>query len=124
MRTLYRESFGVSAVIVDAPLQMSRAHAELRLLAGQGGGGDFMTLIDALATRLPDPAMQTAETLTYEAGRLTLSLRVRDPRQSAALARAVAREDAYARYRAGHRAPGGRSGRRCGARHGATRGPG
>ena len=71
---------------MDAPLQMSRAHAELQWLAGQGGGGEFMTLLDALATRLPDPAMQGAETLTYEAGRLTLSLRARDPRQSAALA--------------------------------------
>lgn len=86
MRTLYRETFGPSAVIVDAPLQMSRAHAELRWLAGQGGGGEFMTLLDALATRLPDPATQRAETLTYEAGRLTLSLRPPDPRQSAALA--------------------------------------
>ena len=86
MRTLYRETFGVSAVIVDAPLQMSRAHAELRLLAGQGGGSDFMTLIDAIATRLPDPATQRAEGLTYEAGRLTVSLRARDPRQSGALA--------------------------------------
>lgn len=86
MRALYRETFGASAVIVDAPLQMSRAHAELRLLAGQGGGGEFITLLNALATRLPDPAMQSAETLTYEAGRLTLSLRARDARQSAALA--------------------------------------
>jgi len=86
MRTLYRETFGPSAVIVDAPLQMSRAHAELRSLAGQGGGGEFMTLLDALATRLPDPATQRAETLSYEAGRLTLSLRAPDPRQSAALA--------------------------------------
>jgi type II secretion system protein L len=86
MRTLYRDTFGASEVIVDAPLQMSRAHAELQWLAGQGGGGEFMTLLDALAARLPDPAMQGAETLTYEAGRLTLSLRARDPRQSAALA--------------------------------------
>ncbi len=86
MRTLYRETFGPSAVIVDAPLQMSRAHAELRLLAGQGGGGEFLTLLDALATRLPDPGTQRIETLTYEAGRLTLSLRVGDPRKSAPLA--------------------------------------
>jgi type II secretion system protein L len=86
MRTLYRETFGASAVIVDAPLQMSRAHAELRLLAGQGGSGDFMTLLDAAATHLPDSATQGVETLTYEAGRLTLSLRARDLRQSAALA--------------------------------------
>ena len=86
MRTLYRETFGASAVIVDPPLQMSRAHAELRLLAGQGGGGEFMALLDALATHLPDPATQGVETLAYESGRLTLSLRARDPRQSAALA--------------------------------------
>ncbi len=124
MRTLYRETFGVSAVIVDAPLQMSRAHAELRLLAGQGGGGDFMTLIDAIATRLPDPATQRAEALTYEAGRLTVSLRARDPRQSARARCAVAREDAHARCRAGYRAPCGRSGRRCGPRHGAISGAG
>jgi Tfp pilus assembly protein PilN len=45
-----------------------------------------MTLLDALAARLPDAATQRAETLTYEAGRLTLSLRARDPRQSTALA--------------------------------------
>jgi hypothetical protein len=56
------------------------------LLAGQGGGGEFMMLLDALATRLPDPATQRAETLIYEAGRLTLALRARDPRQGAALA--------------------------------------
>jgi len=97
MRTLYRETFGASALIVDAPLQMSRAHAELRVLAGQGGGGEFMTLLDALATRLPDAAMLRAETLTYEAGRLTLSLRALDPRQSTALA---------AQLRAKNTAPG------------------
>jgi hypothetical protein len=45
-----------------------------------------MTLLDALATRLPDPATQRVETLTYEAGRLTLSLRAPDARRSAALA--------------------------------------
>ena len=97
MRTLYRETFGPSAVIVDAPLQMSRAHAELRWLAGQGGGGEFMTLLDALATRLPDAATLGAETLSYEAGRLTLSLRAPNPRQSAALA---------AQLRAGTATPG------------------
>jgi general secretion pathway protein L len=86
MRTLYRETFGSSAVIVDAPLQMGRAHAELRWVAGQAGGGEFMTLLDALATRLPDPATPTVEALTYEAGRLTLSLRGHDPRRNASLA--------------------------------------
>jgi len=86
MRTLYRETFGAAAPILDPPLQMSRAHAELQWLAGQGGGGEFMALLDALAAALPDPAAQRVETLTYEAGRLTLSLRARDARQSATLA--------------------------------------
>jgi general secretion pathway protein L len=90
MRTLYRETFGASAVIVDAPLQMRRAHAELRTLAGEGGGGEFITLLDALAVHLPEAATHRPETLSYEAGRLTLSLRARDPQQSAALAAPLA----------------------------------
>lgn len=84
MRTVYRETFGPSALIVDAPLQMSRAHAELKLLAGEGSG-EFIRLLNAIATRLPDAGSQKVETLTYEAGRLTLSLRAREARQSAAL---------------------------------------
>jgi type II secretion system protein L len=86
MRALYRETFGASAVIVDPPLQMARAHAELRARAGQGGGGEFTRLLNALAARLPGDAIPPAETLTYGAGRLTVSLRARDPRESAALA--------------------------------------
>jgi type II secretion system protein L len=86
MRAIYRETFGESAVIVDPALQMGRAHAELRLRAGHGGGGDFMALLDAVAAGMPEAAAPRVESMTYEAGRLTLSLRVRDPRQGAALA--------------------------------------
>src|SRR5687768_18418005 len=84
MRAIYRETFGPSALIVDPALQMSRAHAELKLLAGEGGG-EFVRLLNAVATRLPDAGSQHVETLTYEAGRLTLSLRAREARHNAAL---------------------------------------
>jgi len=86
MRALYRESFGEGAVLVDPPLQMSRALAELRLRAGQGSASDFGALLGAVAERMPDPGAQRVESIDYEDGRLALSLRARDPRQGAALA--------------------------------------
>ena len=85
MRALYRESFGEAAVLVDPPLQMSRALAELRLRAGQGSASDFVALLGAVAERMPDPGAQRVESIDYEDGRLALSLRARDPRQGAAL---------------------------------------
>jgi type II secretion system protein L len=86
MAAIYRESFGEGAVLVDPPLQMSRALAELRLRAGQGSASDFVPLLGAVAEKLPDPAAQRVESVDYEEGRLTLALRARDPKQSAALA--------------------------------------
>jgi general secretion pathway protein L len=86
MRAIYRESFGEGAVLVDPPLQMSRALAELRMRAGQGSASDFVALLGAVAEQLPDPKAQRVESLDYEDGRLALSLRARDPQQGAALA--------------------------------------
>jgi general secretion pathway protein L len=86
MRALYRESFGEGAVLVDPPLQMSRALAELRLAAGQGGASDFVALLNALAERLPDSGAQRVEAIEYENGRLSISMRAREPAQAAALA--------------------------------------
>ena len=85
MRAIYRETFGEKAVIVDPPLQMSRALAEWRLRAGQGGAGEFVALLDAVASRI-DPAGQRVESIRYEDGRLSLSLRSRDASQAAAAA--------------------------------------
>lgn len=85
MRAIYRETFGETAVIVDPPLQMSRALAEWRLRAGQGGAGQFAVLLDAVAARI-DPAAQRVESIRYEDGRLSLSLRARDAGQAAAAA--------------------------------------
>ena len=85
MRAIYRETFGESAVIVDPPLQMSRALADWRVRAGQGGAGEFVALLDAVAAAV-DPAGPRVESMSYEEGRLTLSLRAPDPRQAAAAA--------------------------------------
>ena len=86
MRAIYRESFGEGAVLVDPPLQMSRALAELRVRAGQGSASDFVSLLGAVSERLPRAGAQRVESLDYEDGRLALSLRARDPQQAAALA--------------------------------------
>jgi type II secretory pathway component PulL len=86
MRDLYRQSFGESAVLVDPPLQMSRALAELRLAAGKGSASDFVALLNAVAESMPDAGAQRVEAIDYENGRLSLSLRARDPSKAAALA--------------------------------------
>jgi general secretion pathway protein L len=86
MRSLYRESFGEGAVLVDPPLQMSRALAELRARAGKGSASDFVPLLGAVAEHVADPAAQRVESIDYEDGRLALALRARDPKQGAALA--------------------------------------
>jgi type II secretory pathway component PulL len=86
MGALYRESFGEGAVLVDPPLQMSRALAELRAAAGQGSASDFVALLNAVAEYLPEAGAQRVEAIDYENGRLSLSLRAREPSQAGALA--------------------------------------
>ena len=86
MRALYRQSFGESAVLVDPPLQMSRALSELRVAAGQGSASDFVALLNAVAESMPEPGAQRVEAIDYENGRVSLSLRAREPSKAAALA--------------------------------------
>jgi type II secretory pathway component PulL len=86
MGALYRESFGEGAVLVDPPLQMSRALAELRAAAGQGSASDFVALLNAVAEYMPEAGAQRIEAIDYENGRLSLALRAREPSQAAALA--------------------------------------
>jgi general secretion pathway protein L len=85
MRTQYRESFGDNAVVVDAPLQMARALADLRQQAGQISAGDFVALLAVASERLLDPARHHVESISYEAGLLTLSLRPAGGQPEAAL---------------------------------------
>lgn len=85
MRALYRETFGAGATVVDAPLQMRRALANLRQQAGHGGPGDFLALLGAASERLLDPARVRVESMSYENAALTATLRPVAGRQAAAL---------------------------------------
>ena len=81
MQGIFRAAFGESAVVVDAPLQMDRALAQLRRQAGQIGADDFLALFGAVADRLLDPAKERIESITYGNGALTLLLRPNDAAQ-------------------------------------------
>lgn len=85
MRTLYREAFGDKAAVVDAPLQMGRALADLRQQAGQVATGDFVALLGVATERLLDPARHRVESITYENAQLTVTLRPAAGQQPAAL---------------------------------------
>jgi general secretion pathway protein L len=74
MHALYRDTFGERAVVVDAPLQMRRALADLRQRAGQVGPGDLIALLGVAAELLPDPAGRI-EGLAYDGTALTVTLR-------------------------------------------------
>ena len=84
MAAIYRETFGDAAVIVDAPLQMQRALAELRSRSGEAGPADFLPLL-ARASEPLDPASARIERIAYERGSLSVTLRARDAAQAARL---------------------------------------
>jgi type II secretion system protein L len=85
MRALYRETFGAGATVVDAPLQMRRALADLRKQAGHIGPGDFVALLGAAAELLPPAAGSRVEGVVYENAALTVTLRPVAGRQTSAL---------------------------------------
>lgn len=85
MHGIYRETFGEGAVVVDAPLQMSRALAELRQRSGHAGPTDFLALLGPVADRLLDPAKLRINSVSYENGTLTVSLRPHDSAPAAVL---------------------------------------
>ena len=85
METVYRETFGANAVVVDPPLQMGRALAGLRQQAGKPVAGDFLVLLGSVANRLLDPKRHRVDGITYGNGTLTLSLKPHDPAQFDAL---------------------------------------
>jgi len=75
MRGLYRETFGESAVVVDAPLQMQQALARLRERSGRIGPSDFVALAGIAAGILPPASQRQVEGIAYDAGTLTVSLK-------------------------------------------------
>ncbi len=85
MNAIYRDTFGQAAVLIDPPLQMHRALAELKQRSGEPGASDFPSLLAALSVRMLDPAKQRIESMSYRQGRLTVVLRPHDPAAFAAL---------------------------------------
>ena len=83
MHAIYRETFGESATVVDAPLQMSRALAGLRQQAGYVGRGDLLSLLRIFAEEMRDPVRHRVENMTFENAALTLTLRAIGGQQTA-----------------------------------------
>jgi type II secretion system protein L len=87
MRTLFRDTFGASAVLVDPPLQMARSLAELRQQAGYAGRGDFLVMLRVFAEDIRDPARHRIESVSFENAALSVTLRHTLGLQPAALAK-------------------------------------
>jgi type II secretion system protein L len=87
MRGLFAEAFGANAVVVDPPLQMGRAVAEMRQQAGYAGRGDFLALLRIFAEEIRDPLRHRVESLTFENAALSVTLRPLAGLQPATLAR-------------------------------------
>ncbi len=85
MNAVFRESFGDKAVVVNAPLQMSRALAEIRRRSGQTGREDFLSLLGMAGERFLDPGRHRIERIEYENGTLAVALKPRTQQQSGAL---------------------------------------
>lgn len=75
MQSIFRETFGDQAAMVDPPRQMDRALNGLKLRAGQTARSDFLPLLAAATEAAPGLERQQIESLSYEAGKLTLSFR-------------------------------------------------
>jgi type II secretion system protein L len=75
MRTIFRETFGASAVIVDPPLQMGRSLTDLRQQAGYAGRGDFLVLLRIFAEDIRDPVRHRIDSLAFENAALSVTLR-------------------------------------------------
>ena len=85
MSAIYRDTFGERAVLVDPPLQMSRALADLRRQTGQIGPGDFLALLGRAADQLLDPRRHRIESIAYENGTLSVTLQPLEAQRAGAL---------------------------------------
>jgi len=71
MESLLRNAHPQVRAVLDAPLQMQRETAALRVAAGVVGTDDFESLLAAAAAAWPD-GMPPAAQLRFETGRLSL----------------------------------------------------
>jgi len=70
MDSVYQETFGAEATVVDAPLQMRRSLARARHAAGVADDMDFLPLLDRIAAELSALPGSSVEGVRYADGQL------------------------------------------------------
>lgn len=88
MDARFRAVFPEAVAVVDPALQMRRKLAEARHAVGQPDGGDFLPMIEKVASGMKELPAGSLRAVSYEGGRLTLELAVAE---EAAVRRVVAR---------------------------------
>ena len=90
MARIFKQAFPAAQAIVDAPLQMGRNLAQLKLERGVAADGDARTLIGQLTQLLKAvPGAPAVTGLQFRDGVATLDAVLDAPAQQAALQRAV-----------------------------------
>lgn len=74
METRFREIFPDAVAVVDPSLQMRRKLAEARHALGQADEGDFLPMIETVASTTKSLPPGAVRTLSYESGRMTIEL--------------------------------------------------
>jgi general secretion pathway protein L len=74
MEARFRSAFPDAVAVADPALQMRRKLADARHAAGQPDGGDFLPMMEKVATALKEAPAGALRIASYESGRMTLEL--------------------------------------------------
>jgi general secretion pathway protein L len=74
MESRFRAAFPDAVAVADPALQMRRKLTDARHAAGQPDGGDFLPMIEKVATALKEVPVGALRIASYESGRMTLEL--------------------------------------------------
>jgi general secretion pathway protein L len=74
MESRFRTAFPDAVAVADPALQMRRKLTDARHAAGQADNGDFLPMIEKVATALKEVPAGALRLVSYESGRMTLEL--------------------------------------------------
>jgi general secretion pathway protein L len=74
MESRFRTAFPDAVAVADPALQMRRKLTDARHAAGQADSGDFLPMIEKIATALKETPAGALRIASYESGRMTLEL--------------------------------------------------
>lgn len=74
MESRFRAAFPDAVAVADPALQMRRKLTDARHAAGQPDSGDFLPMMEKVATALKEVPAGALRTASYESGRMTLEL--------------------------------------------------